>query len=294
MASVRLSSQFVVYLVVVIGWQQAIDRCTGNVIRQESSVNESEQVINLSHLGSALYGKPDEATGKRVAQFNSSTDIGNVEELGSYLQGDILVDRPKGRNGLANTATRWPNAMVPVVITGSFDAAGVKLINDAINQFHAKTCIRFKARTTEKDYVSIESSSSGCWSSVGRIGGKQTVNLQIPGCTSLVGTAMHELMHAVGFLHEQSREDRDSYVTIQLDNVQTGTASNFDKAQAGSTNNFGVQYDYGSVMHYSATAFSKNGKPTIVAKQTFTGTMGQRDGFSAKDLTKLKLMYNCK
>ncbi|XP_058056147.1 zinc metalloproteinase nas-4-like [Anopheles bellator] len=290
MASVRLSSQFVVYLVVVIGWQQAIDRCTGNVILQD----ETEQVIDLSHLGSALYGRPDEATGNRVAKFNSSTHSGNVEELGSYLQGDILVDRPKGRNGLANTATRWPNAVVPVVITGSFDAAGIKLINDAINQFHAKTCIRFKARTTEKDYVSIESATTGCWSSVGRIGGKQTVNLQVPGCTSVVGTAMHELMHAVGFLHEQSREDRDTYVAIQLDNVQSGMAGNFDKAQAGSTNNFGVQYDYGSVMHYSATAFSKNGKPTIVAKQTFTGTMGQRDGFSAKDLTKLKLMYNCK
>lgn len=46
----------------------------------------------------------------------------------------------------------------------------------------------------------------------------------------------------------------------------TGTQSNFDKASPIMTNPFGVEYDYGSVMHYSANAFSKNGQPTIAAK----------------------------
>lgn len=46
----------------------------------------------------------------------------------------------------------------------------------------------------------------------------------------------------------------------------TGTQANFDKASAATTNPFGVEYDYGSVMHYSANAFSKNGQPTIAAK----------------------------
>ncbi|ETN67544.1 metalloproteinase [Anopheles darlingi] len=253
----------------------------------------SDLRIDLSHLGPELYGEPDESVGKLVDAFDPSAAGGNVEELGTYLEGDMLIDRPAGRNGLASTATRWPNGVVPFVIGGNFDAKGMQLIEEAINEYHAKTCIRFVPRMAETDYVSFESSSSGCWSSVGRIGGKQAVNLQIPGCTTLVGTIIHEMMHALGFLHEQNREDRDSWVTIRTQNIKPGTANNFDKAKHGTTNSFGVEYDYGSIMHYSANAFSSNGQPTIVAKKSFSGTMGQREAFSENDLAKIKAMYGC-
>lgn len=49
-------------------------------------------------------------------------------------------------------------------------------------------------------------------------------------------------------------------------NFFAGTENNFEKASSQTTDNFGVGYDYGSVMHYSGNAFSKNGQPTIVAK----------------------------
>lgn len=45
------------------------------------------------------------------------------------------------------------------------------------------------------------------------------------GCTSL-GTIQHELMHSLGFWHEQSREDRDDYVTVDMQNVRSGTELN--------------------------------------------------------------------
>lgn len=108
-----------------------------------------------------------------------------------------------------------------------------------------------------------------------------------------------------------------------------GLEANFEKASSGSTNTFGVPYDYGSVMHYSSSAFSKNGQPTIVALVskakvisfslliltlllclsqplcTFLSTlfplqssnqfrnsrMGQREGFSDNDIRKLMNMY---
>uniref|UniRef100_A0A182PSQ9 Metalloendopeptidase n=1 Tax=Anopheles epiroticus TaxID=199890 RepID=A0A182PSQ9_9DIPT len=260
---------------------------------EDNSIDGSNDVIDLSHLGPDLFGEPDEEVGKLVANFNPETDGGNVEELGSYVEGDILIDRPGGRNGLSNTATRWPKGVVPFVISGNFDAKGMQLIEQAINEYHTKTCIRFVPRMGEANYISFESSNSGCWSSVGMIGGKQAVNLQIPGCTTLVGTAIHEMMHALGFLHEQNREDRDDWVRIRYENIKTGTANNFEKAKKGTTNSFGVAYDYGSIMHYSSNAFSTNGKSTIEAKRAGGDRMGQRSGFSSSDLAKLKAMYGC-
>lgn len=40
---------------------------------------------------------------------------------------------------------------------------------------------------------------------------------------------------------------------------------NFNKYNKETIDSLGTEYDYDSVMHYGSTAFSKNGKPTIVA-----------------------------
>lgn len=168
------------------------------------------------------------------------------------------------------------------------------LIERAINEYHKNTCIKFiPRRSSDRDYISIEDGDSGCWSSVGRVGGKQVVNLQAQGCVTKIGTVIHELLHAIGFFHEQNREDRDKFVIINSRNIKQGYEVNFAKAKVGETTAFGVTYDYGSVLHYSATAFSKNGQPTIEAKTKTNDKMGQREGFSKRDIEKVNKMYKC-
>lgn len=85
-----------------------------------------------------------------------------------------------------------------------------------------KTCIRFRPRENgEPAYVFIAQGipDSGCYSMLGRLGVAQQLNLEIPGCITK-GIAMHEMLHAIGFYHEQSREDRDDYVSINWDNIE--------------------------------------------------------------------------
>lgn len=97
------------------------------------------------------------------------------------------------------------------------------MINEAVAEYHKLTCVKWVPRTgAERDYVSITNSNTGCWSSVGRLGGRQELNLQSPGCVSKKGTVMHEMMHALGFLHEQNRWERDKHVTVNYDNIQRG------------------------------------------------------------------------
>jgi hypothetical protein len=91
----------------------------------------------------------------------------------------------------------------------------------------------------------------------------------------------------VGLWHEQSRIDRDEYVTILYENIYPSMAFNFNK-QVANGEDIGA-YDFGSIMHYPRKAFSKNGKDTIVPKND--EPIGQRDVLSPGDIAAVEYMY---
>lgn len=64
----------------------------------------------------------------------------------------------------------------------------------------------------------------------------------------------------------QSAHDRDDYVTINWNSMATSSKPNFVKYPSYIVSHFGTTYDYDSVLHYSAYAFSITGEPTIVPK----------------------------
>ena len=105
-----------------------------------------------------------------------------------------------------------------------------------------------------------------------------------------LGTIQHELMHAIGFWHEQSRADRDDYVEILWDNIDPEKISNFYKRPE--SQNLDAPYDYSSVMHYGRTFFSQYGEPTIVPKYP-SSSIGQRNGLSEIDIEKINKLYSC-
>ncbi|KFB48693.1 AGAP006144-PA-like protein [Anopheles sinensis] len=251
--------------------------------------------FDFSHLGEAVYGNHDQAaigelvrTWARQARTNGTK--GNPEELGTYAEGDIhqpLIER----NALKFTSSKWKNGVVPYEFSDEFSIGDLQKLFSAFEQFHKKTCIRFVPHTKERDYVVIEGRNSGCWSAVGRMGGRQVLNLQRNGCLQMEGTIVHELMHVLGFLHEHTRYDRDRYVNIYFRNVRPNLLSNFGRESESQTTTLGMAYDYGSVMHYSRTAFSKNGKATVEPKIKYSGQLGQRVGFSLKDVQKINKLY---
>jgi len=197
------------------------------------------------------------------------------------------------RNGQVDTYWRWPNAVVPYVITGSFSSSELSKIRAAMDDYQARTCITFVQRTNEAHYINIIV-GGGCYSYVGRIRrGAQDVSLG-RGCV-YNKIIQHELMHALGFYHEQSRCDRDDYVNILTQNIRSGFENNFNKYSCSQVTAFGQPYGYDSAMHYSKYAFSKNGQPTIQAKDNPSRTLGASAtaSLTALDVAKLNSMYEC-
>ncbi|XP_008558455.1 seminal metalloprotease 1 [Microplitis demolitor] len=230
---------------------------------------------------------------KRVNQW-SANDKENVWELSGLFEGDIMPNSDsKIRNGLVDETMRWPNGSIPIYIKrDDFDEEDIDQIVDAIDEFHEKTCLVFRPydNKTDKNYVTFQGNEPGCWSSVGKQNKGQVINLQNPGCLKH-GTIVHEILHAVGFYHQQSTYNRDEYIQVKWENIQPGKEHNFNKYDNNTVTDFNTEYDYNSVMHYSSKAFSRNGNETIIPLKPGI-EIGQRKGMSKKDLFKVRKMYN--
>ncbi|XP_053714809.1 high choriolytic enzyme 1-like [Synchiropus splendidus] len=139
------------------------------------------------------------------------------------------------------------------------------------------------------DFISIEN-RGGCFSSLGRVGGMQVLSLNRRGCL-YHGIIQHEINHALGFQHEQTRSDRDQYVKINWENIDPQMAYNFYKQN---TNNLNTPYDYSSIMHYGRTAFSiAYGKDSITPIPNPNVQIGQRQGMSYWDIMRINALYQC-
>ncbi|XP_034945871.1 zinc metalloproteinase nas-13 isoform X2 [Chelonus insularis] len=225
----------------------------------------------------------------------SDNDSLNVWELSGLFEGDIVINDVDtnviAKNGLVNKTMQWTYGIIPYMINSdNFDENDIEKIQKAIAEFHSKTCLKFRPYNEfDINFIVFQADGAGCYSSVGKQAQYQIINLQKPNCLKH-GTIVHEILHAVGFYHQQSTFDRDEHVKIYWNNIKSGKEHNFRKYTSDIVTDYDVGYDYKSIMHYSSKAFSKNGNITIAPMKENT-IIGQRKKMSKKDLLKLQIMY---
>ncbi|XP_045916421.1 meprin A, alpha (PABA peptide hydrolase), tandem duplicate 1 isoform X1 [Micropterus dolomieu] len=224
--------------------------------------------------------------------YNNGEDENPILNAGSdanLIEGDILI--PKGRNALIDKRYRW-KFPIPYILGDDLDLNAKGCVHQAFEMYRLKSCIDFKPYEGEKTFIKFEK-RGGCFSSVGDQQTGQILSLG-PGCDHKA-VIEHELLHALGFYHEQSRTDRDDYVDIWLDQVTPGLEHNFNKYNDDYITDQNTAYDYESIMHYRPFSFNKNESiPTVTTKiPEFYNIIGQYLDFSKMDTLRLNRMYNC-
>ncbi|CCD65842.1 Zinc metalloproteinase nas-29 [Caenorhabditis elegans] len=214
---------------------------------------------------------------------------------GNKINGES-TDRTKRQAYLDNNypATIWKNG-VAFMFHESLTPIAKTAILKAVHFWYRETCIEFHPRTFQKEYLLFIGNDDGCWSTVGRDAsqGKQVVSIG-NGCEHF-GVTSHELAHALGIFHEQSRFDRDESVVFNPRVVERDLLFNFAKISPRQMSTYGLPYDIGSVMHYTPTEFSNIPSiPTLAAIDTnLQQTMGQLEGPSFVDVHIMNQHYQC-
>ncbi|XP_074133484.1 meprin A subunit beta-like isoform X2 [Sminthopsis crassicaudata] len=221
-------------------------------------------------------------------KYNDIFDINHA--LGLHLfEGDIELGG-RDRSAIVDS-NKWTQT-IPVVLADSLELNAKGVILRAFERFHLKTCIKFKRWKGEDNYIFLYR-GEGCFSLVGNEHfGRQEISIGY--LCDKIGIVQHELFHILGFVHEQSRPDRNDYVTIREDNILPGKESNFNYYSDKLLEFLNVPYDYISLLHYPQDAFQKGSEPTIVTRNPdFMDMIGQRIDFSDFDVEKLNRRYNC-
>ncbi|XP_071323868.1 hatching enzyme 1.2 [Trachinotus anak] len=216
-----------------------------------------------------------------------------IDGTTSLREGDIAVSAGRRSKVCFARSCLWSKSVdghvyIAYRLSPEYSEIESKLIKKGMENIEKGTCVRFVPRTHQRDFIDIQQ-KSGCWSYLGARGGRQSLSLQSPDCLQ-VGVISHEFMHALGFVHEQSRFDRDNYVTIMWPNIWRDRLRNFEKFK---TDSLDLPYDYGSIMHFGMYAYSQDGEPTIIPKNSKNIKLGQTATLSHIDKLKINKLYNC-
>merc|ERR1712227_998219 len=204
--------------------------------------------------------------------------------------------------------------IVPFKLDSGFSYDEKEWIRKALKEIEAVSCIRFYeiSYSNPYDHYIDVKPSDGCSSYVGKVTSckecykNQPLKLYFKSgnpeqsCAYGIGTVIHEFLHALGFSHEHSRHDRDSYVDLTPTKYTNDCDdTNYKKLSSSKVVHYDVSYDYCSVLHYG----SNQGYCKITPKSWKTVSctikghpvteIGQRIGLSEKDIEEINKRYQC-
>ncbi|XP_037776733.1 blastula protease 10-like [Penaeus monodon] len=282
-----------------------------DILYSERSADKDRNVENnrAEHLTGNHHGDEGDdilLTEEQLAAANLSRLEGEelLEKLGDTMLTPEQLAAILNRKAIDDVTKLWPDVngfpefLIPLrrvwSLNDSPDLVDKAIVRGAIQHWTSNTCLTFTEvpNTSTGERIKFIRHASSCNSYVGMVSGSEGQIINVPvWCELWFSDLVHIVGHALGLLHEQSRSDRDAHVLILPQNIRSAELHNFNLM---TTNNYGVPYDYSSIMHYDAQAFSLNSRNTIVTKDPrFQAEIGQREGLSHMDKLIVNTMYGC-
>ena len=191
--------------------------------------------------------------------LDEDTDTGGGRGTVGRTTQPVTIRIPTGAS-VVSERYLWPGGVIPYEISSEVTRSTRAAIEHAIAQLGYDTNLVVRPRRRgEADFVRFiyHDGERGCFSAVGRLGGRQSIRL-LRNNRCGVAAIMHELLHAAGLWHEQSRPDRGDYVKFVLANVidsPINYTGNFKRHIEDGRSI--TPYDIGSIMHYGPRAWGK-------------------------------------
>ncbi|MCY4524090.1 MAG: M12 family metallopeptidase [Halobacteriovoraceae bacterium] len=217
-----------------------------------------------------------------------------VEGEHLIAHGDIIVgsSRNVGKYGddkealIMPVPSFWPKGIIPFVIEKNLPQEN--LVKKILTEMNSLTHLRFIVRTNEINFVKFKKGPRNCYSHVGMIGGEQFVSL---GLRCGRKEILHEIMHTVGFFHEQNRMDRDEYVQILWENIAEEHWPQFQKIKTQFWEKFNFPFSFNSILLYPSRAFSQH--PRDYSIVTVDGTpFSSVNNLSSEDIARINKIYS--
>ena len=248
--------------------------------QEEAFPGKTGEVISFEGKNGENYSY-QKIDGYNVFEGDMLLSDAQIDALKKDDSGRLLAKKVSAAPAVARG--RWSNSTMYYKISNSAKRTDIEW---AINHIKSFTNVDFVEGTGSGHYVDFVSVSEGCSSYVGMKGGRQEIKLE-SNCSK--GNIAHEILHALGLYHEQSRTDRNQYITIHTNNILPNKVNNFETRFV---HNF-RPFDFGSIMMYGPYAFTdpeKGGLPTITKKDGSLYTH-QRSALSWSDRFALNDMY---
>jgi hypothetical protein len=210
--------------------------------------------------------------------------------MGDIVVGVVPADFP-GDTGFyeLQRPQLWRSNEIPYLIEKDLPQESV--VREALRYFAENTVIRFIPYEGQADAVVFARGEKHCLSQLGRVGGLQAI-LLAPDCGRT--EILHEIMHALGFVHEQSLPQRDRYIEIMWDNIDETAWSQFAVLDDDSVEGLlysRFSFDYQSIMLYPPSIFARDLQLGSMRTRTDTPLRPRREALSPTDIERLDDVY---